>query len=240
MKIAVFYVWVPQSEFVEPTNAFFDSYLDHSAGVGHDLVVLAKTRSIPVDFMTPAHLHSIRAVGEDGYDIGAYMSQLEDYGGYDRIVMMGAYARILDDDWLKKLVHAGPLAGATGSWEIRPHLRTTALSVHPDLLRAMPAPMQEWSKQDCWRFEHGPNCLYRIGLDNGVNGVVVGQDGVAYPEEAWENANTYRVNDQENLLVADNHTDSYANGTPLHRRNLAAQCWRHAGVPTDPLGRPLV
>lgn len=220
MKIAVMYVYVPGERFAPRTEAFVNSYRSFYPGIDHDLIVLAKVRSLPARLpQIPAVAWD--AVGEGGWDIGPFLRMSKFYVDYDRLVLLGAYSRILCHYWLRNLCMAGELASATGSYENRPHLRTNCISVHPRLLNGM-GPIT--CKHDCHMFEHGPDNLFKRSLDVGVEGVVVGRDGV-YGVRDWRLSRTYRLGDQANLICADNHTDRYASETHAMCAELERLAW---------------
>lgn len=231
LRVAVFYTWVPGAEYDAITRAFLLSYLTYRPGVEHQLTMLVKADRVPPHLEAlPVNAKWI-AVGPGNFDIGPFTAQLATHREYDRMVLVGVYSRVLCDDWLGKLTAAGPLAGATGSMEVRPHLRTTALSICPRLLELMPARLT-WSKDDCWNFEHGPDCLYERARHAGVAGVVVDRHGAVYHEQDWMSSGTFRAREQENLMVADNHTDIYAKADQDQRERLASLAWDRA----EPVG----
>ncbi len=82
---------------------------------------------------------------------------------------------------------------------------------------------------DAYKFESGKKGLTRqvLGLGNEV--LVVGKDGVGYKMESWNRSNTFWQADQENLMVADNQTNAYQNGTQEHREFLAFTAWGITG-----------
>lgn len=220
MNVAVFYVWVPGDEFALHTERFIESYEKHDPGVEHELFVLAKCDVLPSRL--PDIKATFVAVGEEGYDVGPFRRMAEPFSDdYDRLVLLGSYSRILCDGWLAMLVQGGPLASATGSWEIRPHLRTNALSVAPKILSMMP---KVETRKDCLDFEFGPRNIYRTAMDAGVEGVVVGKRGV-YRHRDWRLSNTFRVGEQEDLLVADKRTDDFATADPDRREMLRRLAW---------------
>ena len=53
----------------------------------------------------------------------------------------------------------------------------------------------------------------------------MGRDGIGYPREEWALSRTFRSGEQENLLIADNRTDQYANGDEAFRTLLAGLAW---------------
>jgi hypothetical protein len=54
---------------------------------------------------------------------------------------------------------------------------------------------------------------------------VVGRDGRAYARDEWRESGTFRVDDQSNLLVADNRTDQFASADPATRKRLEELAW---------------
>lgn len=220
MKIAIFYILVPT--FEQYTRAFVQSYLRYESGRDHELVGVVKA-----DNVTPHDAQLISAnrwevVGTDGYDIGPLLSLAHRYLDYDRIVLVGSYCRVFVDGWLSKLCEAGPLASPCGSYLERPHLRTSCFSATPSLLASMPSPVS--TKAECWAFEHGLDSIYRTARSQGIEGVVVGRDGV-YFEPDWQSSRTFWTDDQEGLIVSDKQTDRYANAGAEERAFLKGLAW---------------
>lgn len=76
-----------------------------------------------------------------------------------------------------------------------------------------------------YKFESGKKGLTRQILDMGKEVLVVGKDGAGYKMGLWNRSKTFWQDDQENLLVADNQTRSYQNGTMEQRRYLSIMAW---------------
>lgn len=105
-----------------------------------------------------------------------------------------------------------------------PHIRTNAFAIRRDVMNAVTlGPVR--TKWDAYRFESARDGLtlqiqamgYRIG--------VVDRRGALHPPEAWRDSHTFWAGDQENLLVADNQTRDYAEGTLARRSYLYAVAW---------------
>ncbi len=156
----------------------------------------------------------------DGWDVGSYQRVAAERPDYDLAMFLGSHTRILADGWLTRFRDAVRLPGvgavaATGSFETglsgirpNPHLRTHAFMLAPSLLNALgfgPA----HTRLDTYEFEHGSGSLYRRLRERSLEGVVVGRSGV-YREADWATSGTYRRGEQDELLVADKHTDHYA------------------------------
>lgn len=237
-RILVIYTWPPlDPKFIHYANVFAKSYKDHSAGIEHDVLIAIKDDKKST-FPFPAKAEWM-AVGNYGYDIGPFLRiSREVQGKYDAVILLGAYARILINDWLKKLsdgLDNFHLVSATGSFESgitannpNPSLRTTAFGISPALLTQLwPTTEQNQStimlsKHECYEFEHGNQSIYRRAVQAGYRGAVVGNDK-AYPENEWNLSNTFRKQDQRNLIVADNNTDLWMNSDSNVRNYLTAR-----------------
>ena len=88
-------------------------------------------------------------------------------------------------------------------------------------------------KMNAYALESGRNSLTRQFSDMGLRAVVVDRDGALYREEGWAQSHTLWQADQEKLLIADNQTRIYANGSLDRRRLLSALAW---GSQADPRG----
>ena len=67
------------------------------------------------------------------------------------------------------------------------------------------------TKEDANLFESGPNSMTNIIKCRGLKAVIVGKNGQIYEEADWPISNTFRCNNQSNLLIGDNHTNAYSN-----------------------------
>jgi hypothetical protein len=65
------------------------------------------------------------------------------------------------------------------------------------------------SKEDANLFESGRNSLTAQVREAGLKTLVVGRDGVGYDVPDWSRSRTFRLGDQSNLLVEDNHTRAF-------------------------------
>lgn len=108
-----------------------------------------------------------------------------------------------------------------------PHLRTNAFVIERTRWLSL-APGRLASKEDLWRFESGKQSMTRQLLAQGLEVMVVGRDGVAYPKTQWPASSTFRGGDQRNLLVADNRTRQYDEADEAEKRRLASLAWASA------------
>ena len=73
----------------------------------------------------------------------------------------------------------------------------------------------------------------------GMRTLVVARDGAFYDHPEWPVSRTFWQGDQQGLLVADNQTRSYANGSYDRRRLLSAFAWGPEAAPTPPPESPV-
>jgi hypothetical protein len=105
-----------------------------------------------------------------------------------------------------------------------PHVRTNAfLARRSDLMRFWPRRLS--TKRSAWKFESGKASLTRRFQEAGMKTVVVGADGRAFEPELWPRSGTFRHEDQNNLIVADNQTRRYAEADVATRVKLSELAW---------------
>jgi hypothetical protein len=105
-----------------------------------------------------------------------------------------------------------------------PHIRTNAFMVGRDRFLALRVP-SFGSKFGVYKFESGRSSLTHQIARQGLKTVVVDRKGNAYEPADWKASSTYWIEDQRNLLAADNRTRDYAEGTPSVRAHLEAYAW---------------
>lgn len=105
-----------------------------------------------------------------------------------------------------------------------PHVRTNAFAIERELLLSLRAGRVA-TKSAAYRFEGGRHGLTAQVRARGLKAAVVGRQGVALPPGRWPEADIYFQRDQRDLLVADNQTRAYAEGTAAQRAALAAYAW---------------
>lgn len=112
-----------------------------------------------------------------------------------------------------------------------PHIRTNAFMVDRAQFLSLYFPSFE-NKKDAYRFESGRRSLTRQYIARGLQPVVVDRNGKAYAIDQWKVSGTFWIDDQVNLLIADNRTCDYAEGAPELRTYLEHIAW------VDPWARP--
>ena len=106
-----------------------------------------------------------------------------------------------------------------------PHVRTNAFLVSKEVvtrLRTRPI-VTKWS---AYRFESGIDSMTRQVMSAGLRPLLAGRDGRAYEPQDWPQARTFWIGEQENLLVSDNQTRAFENGSPAFRERLSFFAWR--------------
>jgi hypothetical protein len=244
----VYLAWTPYG--IEPAESFLNSYLEHEAGTEHRLVLALAG---PEEDRAPWR-HLFRAAEHEEVELGEGMD-LDHYRAVaDRVLaetfcFVNTVSVVLAAGWLGYLERAllSPGAGmvaTTGSYESpnavrpgplrrlrpghepfpNPHLRTNGFALARSLLLELDWPTGV-DKLGAVALEGGTRSLTRQVLARGLTPLVVGRDGVGYPPDRWRQSGTFRVGEQENLLLADNRTRHYQEGGSLTRRALAWLAW---------------
>jgi hypothetical protein len=170
----------------------------------------------PVSYV--AHQHD-----DSGWDVGAFQRAARTID-CDLMVFLGGSTYFKRDGWLRRMVDVyaqyGPgLYGASASYEISPHIRTTGFWCDPAIVRAYPK--QVVTYEDRYAFEHSQASLSRACSAARVDRWLVTWDQV-YGEHEWRLAdNIFRRGDQSNSLVFDAHFDTYATLSAAERKRLA-------------------
>lgn len=110
---------------IEPFRQYLTSYLNHRAGVEHDLLIIYKGFYRKSDMTSYEQLlkdvpHSHMQVADFGFDLRAYFLAAEKCN-YKYFCFLNSFSIILDHEWLLKLYRhiTQPdvgMAGATGCW----------------------------------------------------------------------------------------------------------------------------
>ena len=105
------------------------------------------------------------------------------------------------------------------------HVRTNAFMVARDVMAGLRTEtfLRKW---DAFRYESSRQGMTPQIMAAGLQALVVGADGHGYEPPEWPQARTFWISQQENLLVADNRTRAYEEGSPELREQLAFRAWR--------------
>ena len=134
---------------IEPFHNFIKSYLENSAGVDHELLILykgftGKTDILPYENVLSDVPHSLLEIADRGFDLRSYFVAAEACRN-KYCCFINSFSVILDKDWLLKLYKniSQPgvgLVGVTGSWGSMGHgliIKTRAKSYMSKLKRAL-------------------------------------------------------------------------------------------------------
>jgi len=157
-----------------------------------------------------------------GWDIGAFQKVAAGVD-CDLMLFLGTNTHFKRAGWLHRLMEAreqfGPgLYGPSASFDICPHIRTTAFMCDPKLVRA-------WKHTvihpgDRHKFEVGADSLTTIAHRQGLPRILVTWDGF-YEQKDWRKApNLFRRGDQSNCLIYDRHHELYEAASPAQKIRL--------------------
>jgi hypothetical protein len=241
--------WVPYG--LGPAERFLASYREHEAGADHRLLVVfagpeGEDRSAAHEVF--AAVEHERLDLKLGMDLDHYRTAVDRFPA-DRYCFVNTVSVVLADGWLGHLDRAlsAPgvgLVGTTGSYESpnavrpgplrrlrpghepfpNPHLRTNGFALRRETILELDWPTG-LGKLQTVALEGGSRSLTRQVRERGLETMVVGRDGTAYPPDRWRQSHTFRTGEQENLLLSDNRTRHYQEGGALTRRGLAWLAW---------------
>ena len=110
------------------------------------------------------------------------------------------------------------------------HIRTNAFIVSREVI-LQSAPLRIRTKLDAYKFESGKRGLTMRVLESGHRALIVCADGQTFDKEEWHLSDTFWQAGQQRLMVADNQTRQYAEGTPEIRAMLSRYAWGNYARP---------
>lgn len=226
-------------------RAFLASYARYPAGRPHDLVILLKgfdpadaAPGLALPSQIPPPVTWLR-VSDDGAALTAFAKAAAQLP-HERILVLNSFARILGPDWLAHFSNAFDtepqcgIVGATASYEgipgapfPNPNIRTNAFMMEREKFLAIFGG-QTRPRAEELQVEAGPNSLTRQIEATGLCAIIVDRHGRSWRKNAWIQARTFRVGDQDGLIVADNRTEHYQSALNRTRRKLARLAWGEA------------
>ena len=187
--------------------------------------------------------YEIIMVHSKGFDIGAYF-QFAKQVDSEFIFMLNTNSFFLAINWLKKIYINSQkgidLVGTSASYEQlklknenhniffhtfpNPHIRTNGFMIKRklflDIVKNYLNQIKKnnfLTKLDTYRFESGKIGLTSFLLNNNFKISLIGANGRAYDVRNWPVSNTFRLNNQENLLISDRQT-RFFNGLQYHKK----------------------
>jgi hypothetical protein len=224
MNVLAYYIY-PNPVWSEKAEVFYESYNQYKPGFEHKLLIVKKE-----DFVDNIFDNHERIVHDNyGYDMGTLQKIAPESLEYDVVVHFGGHCRILADEWLRKIVSvfSNPevaLVGTSASNENRPHIRTCNFAYRPNLMKQILFPESLETKDSQYQMEYGENSLYNQFTSMGYICGIVDKQGNFFKDN-WIDTMTYRSGEQENLLIADRHTDAYQYGVIGQRMFLENLAW---------------
>ena len=105
-----------------------------------------------------------------------------------------------------------------------PHIRSNGFMVRRERMRLFDG-MAMATKDDTCLFESGPDSLTARIRRTGQAAIVIGSNGQGYEVAQWPQSGTFRLGDQVNLLVTDNHGRGFLEMTTENRMTHARMTW---------------
>jgi glycosyltransferase involved in cell wall biosynthesis len=90
------------------------------------------------------------------------------------------------------------------------------------------------TKFDANVFESGVDSMTNQIRRQGLKAVVVGRSGLGYDVADWARSGTFRLGDQENLILTDNQSRNFSSMTPGAKATYARMTWGDYLEPTPP------
>jgi hypothetical protein len=106
-----------------------------------------------------------------------------------------------------------------------PHIRATAFMLRRSDYLQMHFKYPLLKKVDAYKIECGKHSMTNWFLQRNLKVGVVNSDGIFYDLKNAINSNTFRINNQEKLLISDKQTDWYDNSDKKQRREFTYLAW---------------
>jgi hypothetical protein len=107
-----------------------------------------------------------------------------------------------------------------------PHIRTNAFMIERRRFLSLQVSSFE-TKSNVYKFESGRRSMTKQIIAQGLKPIVVDRGGNVYDISEWKTSSTFWVDQQTNLIIADNRTRDYAKGSHELRARLTDSAWIH-------------
>lgn len=252
-RIGVAYLWRKGNEPVL-AKRFFESMAIHPAGMAFDFYIILKGfNELESETVLSEYINSLPfcctkiLVSDEFFGVNAIIDCAELIGNELYFPMVSG-SRIQADGWLKHLCAAydsAPNCGAVGvsgaheQLKETPefpniNLRATAFLINREAFVTFERGSLD-TKYGNNLFEAGPNSMSKQLQNRNCVLYVVDRLGKTWLPADWQKSLTFRAGNQENLLIADNRTDEYQNGSYRRRLKLARVAWHNTDFVTRPL-----
>lgn len=239
------------------TKDFFLSIENQKQRDDFDFFICSSNSPMPVELSEHASFSIVDSFvyRGRGWDIGAYVFAAERVKDYDLAVFMNSQARFSSPEALVSVSRAWTrlpfgILGFSSSFEVSPHIRTSAFAIPPKLLLRYPNRVS--SRYDACVFEHSPESLTNWAQSKGLPTRVIYTSGVFDLADSRRPSGVFRSSDQSLILISDRHTRLFAESTdrekaelenrannipPLHFRRRSRLVARILRLPIEPANR---
>lgn len=242
-RITVIFLWRKTND-PRYAYAFFRSIKDNPAGETYNLVIAVKGYA-PDEPITYANIFPSLPCSDikimrflDGMPPTAVIREVAASCTTEFILSLTSWSRILAPNWLSLYLLAFDSApdcgivGASGGYEClndttpfpNVGIRSNAFMVRTEIFNSLDAGPQE-TLFDGSNFEAGPNGMTKQIVAKGLKPIIVDRFGGRWFPEEWPKSQTFRLAEQEGLLIADNRTIQYTCGSRRKRDRLVKRCW---------------
>jgi hypothetical protein len=141
-----------------------------------------------------------------------------------------AYTRIYDAEFEK---YWRLLCAKGGTYEFlngypafpNPHIRSNGFIIKRSLLLSFFKNFRRMSKNESYLFESGAQSLTRQILDSKMRAVVVNKFGNVFDFAEWSHSQTFRLDNQQGLIVQDNQTRNYQQMNSAEKDIITCMTW---------------
>lgn len=212
--------------------AFMTTYRALQAGVNHELVLACKGfKDYPPAALAQAYAGlpvTVISLPDSGFDLGSYRRACFQLRA-DFICVVNSFSRPMAAGWLGRIYEVATrpgvgIAGATGSLEIDPHIRTNGFCIRRDLYLDL-VTGDPVTKAAACAVEASTNSLTARIRARGLAARVVPREGPDLEVTDARDTATFRWGLQRNLLIADNRTDEYLAADASYRAFLEERAW---------------
>jgi hypothetical protein len=107
-----------------------------------------------------------------------------------------------------------------------PHIRSNAFMIERDRFLSLRT-LSFGRKSNAYKFESGRRSMTKQIMAQNLKPIVIDRYGNVYDIPEWKASSTYWVDEQVNLIAADNRTRQYAAGSEELRTRLMDYAWVH-------------
>jgi hypothetical protein len=144
------------------------------------------------------------------------------------------YDRRFEEHWRLITQPGGPIEWAPRFPSFpNPHIRSNAFMLERQTLLALDLPKVVSKIEGC-EFESGATSLTARLRRRGLATLVVGKDGIAYDIGRWTSSRTFRLDNQQNVIISDNQVRNFNNYSPAERATHVAMTWGDYVSPPTP------